>query len=137
MSDLSNRKTEDYAFEDWQRLHESDPEAFEIRRKEALEAVIQTAPARMQQRLRGVQFRVDMERARAGSDLASCLKAQSMMWDSLLRLRDALAELSVLQKDGTLAAIVQTPAEARTATVIPFRTSARATPVEQRNLTQE
>ena len=135
MSDLSNQKTEDYAFEDWQRLHASDPEAFEIRRKEALEAVIQTAPARMQQRLRGVQFRADMERTRAGSDLASCLKAQSMMWDSLLRLRDALAELSVLQKDGTLAAIVQTPAEARTATVIPFRTSARTTPVEQRTLT--
>jgi len=121
MSDLLTRKPQDYAFEDWQRLHETDPEAFELRRKEALEAVIQSAPADMQQRLRGVQFRVDMERARAGSDLAACLKAHSMMWDSLVRLRDALSELSDLQKDGMLGAVARTPVEARTATVIPFR----------------
>ena len=137
MSDLSNRKPEEYAFEDWRRLHETDPEAFERRRKEALEAVIQSATARMQQRLRGVQFKVDMERARAGSDLASCLKAQSMMWDSLLRMRDALAELSTLQADGTLAAVVRSPVEARTATVIPFRTGPRVPAVEQRTQKEE
>lgn len=121
MSDLSTRNPQDYAFEDWRQLHETDPEAFELRRKEALEAVILAAPADMQQRLRGVQFRVDMERARAGSDLAACLKAHSMMWDSLVRLRDALSELSDLQKDGMLGAVARAPTEVRTATVIPFR----------------
>jgi hypothetical protein len=121
MSDLQTRKPQDYAFEDWQRLHETDPDAFELRRKEALEAVILSAPEDMQQRLRGVQFRVDMERSRAGSDLAACLKAHSMMWDSLVRLRDALSELSDLQKDGMLGAVARTPAPVRTATVIPFR----------------
>lgn len=128
MSDLSTLKPQDYAFEDWQRLHESDPEAFEQRRREALESVIESAPPDMQPRLRGLQFRVDMERSRAGSDLASCLKAQSMMWDSLLRLRDALSELSSLQKDGMLGAVARTPVEARKATVIPFRATARTEP---------
>ncbi len=121
MSDLSNRRPQDYAFEDWRHLHESDREAFELRRREALESVIQAAPADMQTRLRGLQFRLDMERARAGSGLASCLKAQSMMWDSLLRMRDALAELSGLEDDGLLGAVARSRAEARTATIIPFR----------------
>ena len=131
MSDPSNRKPEDYAFEDWRHLHETDPDAFELRRKEALESVIQSAPPDMQARLRGLQFRVDMERARAGSDLAACLKAQSMMWDSLTRLRDALSELSSIQKDGTLGAVARGRAEARKATVIPFRSAGRSVPAEQ------
>jgi hypothetical protein len=127
MSDPTPRKPQDFVFEDWQRLHETDPDAFELRRKEALDAVIEAAPADMQQRLRGVQFRVDMERSRAGSDLAACLKAHSMMWDSLVRLRDALAELSELQKDGVLGAVARAPAEVRTATVIPFRPASATT----------
>jgi hypothetical protein len=128
MSNLSDRKPEDYVFEDWQRLHETDPEVFELRRKEALEAVIQSAPADMQPRLRGLQFRVDMERSRAGSDLGACLKAQSMMWDSLIRLQDALSELSGIQKDGMLAAVARTRVEAPKATVIPFRAARRTAP---------
>ena len=131
MSDPSNRKPADYVFEDWQHLHETDPDAFELRRKEALESVIQSAPPDMQARLRGLQFRVDMERGRAGSNLAACLKAQSMMWDSLVRLRDALSELSSVQQDGTLGAVARGRAEARKATVIPFRSAGRAVPAEQ------
>jgi hypothetical protein len=131
MSDPSNRNPEDYVFEDWRHLHETDPDAFELRRKEALESVIQSAPPDMQARLRGLQFRVDMERSRAGSDLGACLKAQSMMWDSLVRLRDALSELSSVQQDGTLGAVARGRAEARKATVIPFRSAGRAVPAEQ------
>jgi hypothetical protein len=125
MSDLSNLKPQDYAFEDWRRLHETDPVAFEARRKEALESVIESAPACLQPRLRGLQFRVDMERARAGSDLAACLKAQSMMWDSLHKLRDALAELSNVQRSGALGAVARKQVELRMATVIPFRQASR------------
>lgn len=133
MSDPSNLKPQDYAFEDWQRLHEADPVAFEARRKEALESVIQSAPEDVQPRLRGLQFRVDMERSRAGSDLAACLKAQSMMWDSLLKLRDALSELSEVQKAGALGAVARRQAELRMATVIPFRQAPRPAPNEQKN----
>jgi hypothetical protein len=131
MSVPSNRKPEDYVFEDWRHLHETDPDVFELRRNEALESVIQSAPSDMQARLRGLQFRVDMERSRAGSDLAACLKAQSMMWDSLVRLRDALLDLSSVQKEGTLGAVGRGRAEVREATVIPFRSAARAVPAEQ------
>lgn len=131
MSVPSNRKPEDYVFEDWRHLHETDPDVFELRRNEALESVIQSAPSDMQARLRGLQFRVDMERTRAGSDLAACLKAQSMMWDSLVRLRDALLDLSIVQKDGALGAVGLARAEVRKATVIPFRSAARAVPAEQ------
>jgi hypothetical protein len=122
MSDPSTRNPADFAFEDWQNLYATDPEAFERRRREALDAVIQSAPAGMQQRLRGLQFRIDLERTQAGSGLAACLKAHSIMWDSLFRLRDALAGLSDLQKDGMLGSTARAhQAAVRTATVIPFR----------------
>jgi hypothetical protein len=121
MSDPSTRTPGAYAFEDWRHLYATDPEAFELRRREALDAVIQSAPASLQPRLRGMQFRIDLERARAGSGLAACIKAHSMMWDSLVRLRDALAGLSDLQKDGMLGSVARRhPAALRTAAVIPF-----------------
>ncbi len=93
MSD-EHPSAQEFDFDDWHRLHRADPQAFEARRKAALAAVIDGAPEHVQPRLRGMQFRLEMERARAGSDLAACLKAQSLMWDSLTRLRDALEQLS-------------------------------------------
>lgn len=87
----------EFDFDAWSRLHVEDPDAFERRRIEAIEAIIRSAPTGLQPRLRGLQFRVEMERSRAGSDLAACVKSSAMMWDSLIRLRDALEDLTALQ----------------------------------------
>lgn len=136
MSELPQASSvQEFDFEDWRQLHAIDPEAFERRRAEALCAVIDSAPARMQQRLRGVQFRLDMERSLARSDLAACLKAHSMMWDSLVRLRDALAMLSETRPGETIVPVrgaLAGPDAPRTATVLRFPTpDARNTEVER------
>jgi len=123
MSDLPQPLQQNFDFEEWRQLYATDPEAFERRRAAALAAVIESAPERMQQRLRGVQFRLDMERSLARSDLAACLKAHSMMWDSLVRLRDALAKLSEIRPGETLVPAREAAAgkeSPRTATVLPF-----------------
>ncbi len=80
-------------FDQWSALARSDPAAFEARRTQAVEQLIQGAPAHRQQRLRCLQWRIDHIRARANSPMAACIKLNEMMWDSLVGpggLRDAL-----------------------------------------------
>lgn len=72
-----------FDFEYWKKLAKDNPELFERKRRDALEAVINSAPSRIQQRLRGLQWRVDMERQRAKNPLNSCLRIYNMMWESV------------------------------------------------------
>jgi hypothetical protein len=70
-------------FDDWGALAKSDPEAFEQRRKEVIEQFIAGLPPNRQQRLRRLQWRVDMERQRCANPMQSCLRLYSMMWNSV------------------------------------------------------
>ncbi len=83
-------------FDDWAELAQSDPAAFEARREQAIEALIQRMPAHKQQRMRCLQWKIDQVRERAGSPMAACIKISEMMWDSLTGpggLKDALERL--------------------------------------------
>ena len=77
-------------FDAWAALAKADPEAFERKRKEAIEACIADAPVEYQPRLRGLQFRVDMERSRASNPLSATIRISNMMWAAFSDLRDAL-----------------------------------------------
>jgi hypothetical protein len=83
----------EFDFDDWAKLAQHDPEAFEKRRREAIDAVIAKAPLHEQQRLRGLQFRIDMERQRASNPLSACIRINKMMWDQFNTLRGSLEEL--------------------------------------------
>lgn len=65
-------------------LARTDPSAFEARRLALLEDFLGQFPQPEQRRLRGLQFRIDMERRRAHTPMAACLRLSAMMWDSLL-----------------------------------------------------
>ena len=71
----------DFDFDGWARLAESDPEGFEKRRREAIEELISSAPDHSQRRLRGLQWQIDMVRARCKNPLESCIKLNDMLWD--------------------------------------------------------
>lgn len=101
-------------FDKWAALAKSDPEAFEQRRREAIEGYIASVPEEYQQRLRGVQFRVDMERARASNPLSATVRISNMMWSAFGELREALNQAA----NGEAPA--RQPAELRQAQVIPF-----------------
>ncbi|MCW5626511.1 MAG: DUF3135 domain-containing protein [Burkholderiales bacterium] len=82
-----------FDFEEWRDLAASDPEAFERRRLEAIEALIAQAPERERQRLRGLQFRIDMERQRSSNPLGACVRISRMMWERFNDLQHALEDL--------------------------------------------
>jgi hypothetical protein len=71
-------------FDSWSELAQQDPEAFEKRRAEVIEQVIQSIPTHKQHRMRCLQWKIDQIRARAGNPLSACIKLSELMWDSLL-----------------------------------------------------
>lgn len=111
-----------FDFDEWARLARTDPFAFEARRLAIIESYLRQFPPPDQRRLRGLQFRIDMERRRARTPMAACLRLSAMMWDSLLGahgLRNALEQPRGLHCTPTAAR----PATARTtsARILPFR----------------
>ena len=74
---------EPWDFNDWMALSRSDPTAFEERRRRVIEETIARAPQHIQPRLRALQWRIDMERARASNPLSACIRLYNMMWKTL------------------------------------------------------
>lgn len=97
-------------------LAKNDPEGLERIRQEACEDLISEAPRRLQRRLRGLQFQIDMERRRSKTPLDACIRISEMMHDSVWSLRTALNNSSV-QNDS----LTQPDKDLTPAQVIPFK----------------
>ncbi len=85
-----------FDFDEWSQLAKTDPAAFEARRLALIETYLHRLPPPGQRRLRGLQFRIDMERRRARTPMAACLRLSAMMWDSLLGRRGLKSALDTL-----------------------------------------
>jgi hypothetical protein len=69
----------------------NDPQGLETLRRSLTNAVITAATSEnARQRLRGLQFRIDMERRRAPTPLAAAVRLSRLMSDSLTDLHRAL-----------------------------------------------
>lgn len=69
----------------------NDPHGLESLRVSLTEAVIAEAGDELKRkRLQGIQFRVDMERQRARSPLAACIRVSEMMCQSLAELHRSM-----------------------------------------------
>lgn len=79
---------QNFNFDEWSALAQSAPEEFESRRNSVIEGVI--SGCTNARRLRGLQCRIDLERARARTPLKACLRLSSLMWDSLYECHDQL-----------------------------------------------
>jgi len=114
-------------FDEWAALARTDPRAFEERRLALIEEFLKQYPQSEQQRLRGLQFRIDMERRRARTPMAACLRLSGMMWDSLVGeygLRNALNLLLNHSPESALAKLRARPSR-YTAKILAFPSSAR------------
>jgi len=116
-----------FDFDEWARLARTDPSAFEARRLALIEDYLGQFPPPDQRRLRGLQFRIDMERRRARTPMAACIRLSAMMWDSLLGahgLKTALDQLLVHSSSAAARPprMVRIP---RTARILPFRKPVR------------
>ncbi len=78
------KHTTELDFDTWADLARTDPDEFERMRLEAIDAFIESVPERNRERLRRFQWRIDVERRRAKTPLAACIRLSSMMWQSLL-----------------------------------------------------
>lgn len=117
-----------FDFDEWSQLARTDPSAFEARRLALIEEYLGQFPLPEQRRLRGLQFRIDMERRRAHTPMAACLKLSSMMWDSLLGSHGLKAALDQLLTANASNYHARPPAHARPATparILPFRKPVR------------
>lgn len=110
-----------YTLPDFDKLRDmaqKDPEGLERLRIQLCDQLIQSAPEAYRRKLRGLQFRVDMERRRAKNPMAACIAISAMMHDSFDQLRQALNEAAG-NATSTLGGIQpENPAEAK---VLPFR----------------
>ncbi|MCY0966825.1 DUF3135 domain-containing protein [Parathalassolituus penaei] len=87
------------SFDELKKLAASNPEQLEKLRAQLIEDTISKAPEQYQRRLRGLQFQIDMERRRARTPMASCIRISKMMHDHLHQLRT-----TVLTANGDIAA---------------------------------
>jgi len=79
---------DDFDFDEWALLARTAPDEFEERRRALIE--IEILRSDNVRRLRGLQWRIDLERARARNPMDACVRLSNMMWDSFLDLNLAL-----------------------------------------------
>jgi len=111
-------------FDEWRVLAESDPDEFERRRQQVIEAFIAETPKHNQPHLRRLQWRIDMERRyHWRNPLVATRKIYEMMWESVYGDDGLLPALQRLT-DGSEPAAAK-PSDADAATVLNFTSAAK------------
>jgi len=95
---------EPWGFDDWMALAQSDPDAFEERRRRVIDEAIARAPQHMRTRLHALQWRIDMERARASNPLSACIRLYNMMWKTLCGENGMMSAIGRLTGSGPASA---------------------------------
>ena len=93
-------------------LARQDPRALEDLGRRLTNDVIRRArSSQSRQRLRGLQFKIDLERRRARDSLAACVRISQLMHESLAQLNRVFTDPAATAEVGAL----------RTAKVMPFQ----------------
>ncbi len=121
MKEIKNSpNTIDFDFDQWMKLAERDPEAFEKKRRDITQAAIKQAPEKMHQRLEGLQWRIDSEIKLAVNPMDGCLKVYRMMMDSVYKpggLLDALTMTDSVNKSDNSKNVIQLKSDLKSNTV--------------------
>ena len=81
MQDTNNAE---FDFDEWVKLARDNPEAYEDKRRQMLQEVIDSTSPEVRRRMQGLQWKIDQIRSTSTNPMASCLKISQMMWDSVL-----------------------------------------------------
>lgn len=108
---MDGRTPNRYDFDALMNLAERDPGAFEVVRQQLIDDAIEQAPEQRRQRLRGLQWRVDLTRRHAGTPMAACIRLSQLMWDSVVGERGLVEALHMAprQESPRSAEIVELP----------------------------
>lgn len=88
-----SEEAEDFDFDVWKDLAQSDPQTYFAERRRVIEKFINTCPPEKQAVLRDLQNQIDASRAMAGSPNQSVRELSRMMEDYLLALSERLMAL--------------------------------------------
>lgn len=113
MSDIEQT----FDFEEWKELAANDPEAFELKRKRAVQQLINQTSGDTRRRLEGVQWKVDMARRASSSSSQSCSRIFSMMWESVYGENGLV---KVLDMDAESVRKLKNPKLDKSATILSF-----------------
>lgn len=109
------------AFEVLVDMARNDPEGLETLRRSLTDAVIAGASSdSTRRRLQGLQFRVDVERRRAGTPLAAAIRISEMMCHSLASLHASMVTPDELSGGNSITNARTTMGESEN-NVIPFK----------------
>ena len=106
------------SFEECVRLAKKDPDAFENYRIEMIKQVIDRARPECQQRMKGLQFQIDMERRKTGTPMASCLRLNEIMMNFLYDEFEYNINIFLSKKKLILSKVSQD--DDKRATILPF-----------------
>ncbi len=71
----------EFNFDYWAKLAETDQEAFERERRAAIEELIDSGPEKYRHRLRQLQWKIDTIREVSPNPLASCIRLNDLLMD--------------------------------------------------------
>ena len=91
----------EYDFDKWKQLAKQDPDEFDRQRRIVIENAINSAPASMHKRLRGLQWRIDMEIERSENPIDSCARISRMMIEKVYSSGGLLESLNRLTENQT------------------------------------
>lgn len=74
----------EFDFDEWAKLAKEDPDAFENKRQQMIQDVIDKSSPKIRRRMEGLQWQIDQIRATSTNPMASCLKISQMMWDKTI-----------------------------------------------------
>ena len=80
---MKTTDAKDFDFDTFAKLAKDDPEEFNRRRRELIDANISAAPDHIQKKLRHLQFRADAARDSSPNAVAATQKLSTLMWDSV------------------------------------------------------
>ncbi len=84
----------DFDFHEWALLAKASPEAFELRRRETIDAFLDASDAEQRRLGRSLQREIDYEIRRAGSPQQALSALSRMMWAQVAFLGEELDALS-------------------------------------------
>lgn len=88
----------EFSFDEWARLYETDPEAFERKRADLLEEVIRSAPVEHRAKLRMLQIECDGIR-QAMDPMEATIEMTRMATAKLQELKTPLTQLRAVCED--------------------------------------
>ncbi len=104
----------EFDFDEWAKLAKEDPDAFENKRQQIIQDVIDKSSQKIKRRMQGLQWQIDQVRATSANPMASCLKISQMMWDKTTGENGLVDHLQILSEPGHIRDSLEQPRQSAT-----------------------